>query len=100
MKVVLERQPFPRDGGSPKVKSTTSRPRRLRRVRGLRPAPAEAPRPESFHSTAEEEIRRRAYEIFLERGAAPGHELSDWLQAECELRKSQALSWRMASARL
>jgi hypothetical protein len=32
-----------------------------------------------------EEIRRRAYEIYLQRGERPGHDLDDWLQAECEL---------------
>jgi hypothetical protein len=32
-----------------------------------------------------EEIRRRAYEIYLERGEQPGGDLDDWLQAECEL---------------
>jgi hypothetical protein len=32
-----------------------------------------------------EEIRRRAYEIYLERGEQPGRDLDDWLQAECEL---------------
>ena len=37
------------------------------------------------HSTREEEIRRHAYEIYLERGAQPGLELEDWLQAEREL---------------
>jgi hypothetical protein len=31
-----------------------------------------------------EEIRRRAYEIYLERGEQPGGELDDWLQAELE----------------
>ena len=31
------------------------------------------------------EIRRRAYEIYLERGGEPGRELEDWLQAEREL---------------
>ena len=33
----------------------------------------------------EEEIRRRAYEIYLERGEQPGLDLDDWLQAEREL---------------
>ena len=33
----------------------------------------------------DEEIRRRAYEIYLERGEQTGHELDDWLQAEREL---------------
>ena len=32
-----------------------------------------------------EEIRIRAYEIFIERGGQPGHDLDDWLQAEREL---------------
>ena len=35
--------------------------------------------------TREEEIRNRAYEIYLQRGAQPGDELEDWLQAEREL---------------
>jgi hypothetical protein len=34
-----------------------------------------------------EEIRRRAYEIYLERGDRPGDELEDWLRAERELQK-------------
>jgi hypothetical protein len=33
-----------------------------------------------------EQIARRAYEIFLARGGAPGHHEEDWLQAERELR--------------
>ena len=34
----------------------------------------------------EEEIRCRAYEIYLEGGEQPGGELDDWLQAELEMR--------------
>ena len=37
--------------------------------------------------TREEEIRDRAYEIYLQRGGQPGDELGDWLQAEGELTK-------------
>ena len=33
----------------------------------------------------EEQIRVRAYQIHLEHGGTPGHELDDWLQAEREL---------------
>jgi Protein of unknown function (DUF2934) len=33
----------------------------------------------------EKEIRRRAYEIYLERGEQPGSELDDWFQAEREV---------------
>lgn len=32
-----------------------------------------------------DDIRRRAYEIHLERGGLSGRELADWLQAEAEL---------------
>jgi hypothetical protein len=33
----------------------------------------------------EDEIRRRAYEIFEERGSVPGNEHEDWLRAEREV---------------
>jgi len=33
----------------------------------------------------QDEIARRAYELFLQRGSVPGHETDDWLQAEAEL---------------
>jgi len=32
-----------------------------------------------------EQIESRAHEIYLYRGAEPGHELDDWLQAEREI---------------
>ena len=35
---------------------------------------------------SEEEIRRRAYELYERRGGAPGYEREDWAQAERELR--------------
>jgi Protein of unknown function (DUF2934) len=34
-----------------------------------------------------DEIRRRAYEIYLEGDGHPGDELDDWLRAESELQK-------------
>jgi len=33
----------------------------------------------------EAEIRRRAYELYEQRGRMDGHELDDWLQAEAEV---------------
>jgi hypothetical protein len=33
----------------------------------------------------DEQIRRRAYELYLRRGNQPGSELHDWLQAEKEI---------------
>jgi hypothetical protein len=36
-----------------------------------------------------DQIRQRAYEIFLARGAAPGQDVEDWLRAESELQALQ-----------
>jgi hypothetical protein len=33
----------------------------------------------------DEQIRLRAYELYMERGAQPNEDLGDWLQAEREL---------------
>jgi hypothetical protein len=38
------------------------------------------------HSVTEEQIRERAYHIFLSRNGAPGDPFSDWVQAERELK--------------
>ena len=39
------------------------------------------------NAARDEKIRFRAYEIYLERGEQPGHNLDDWLQAERELKR-------------
>ena len=33
----------------------------------------------------EEEIRRRAHELYEERGREDGHDMEDWLRAEAEI---------------
>ena len=39
-----------------------------------------------FEATSlREQIEARAHEIYVARGAEPGHELDDWLQAEREI---------------
>jgi hypothetical protein len=50
------------------------------------------------NSTRHEEIRHRAYEIYLERGEQPGRELDDWLQAERELKRGRFLNSECGSA--
>jgi len=37
----------------------------------------------------QEKIRRRAYEIYVERGSHAGSELDDWLRAEGEILRAQ-----------
>ena len=40
----------------------------------------------------EQEIRRRAYEIYLQRDEEPGRDLEDWRQAERELASPEITS--------
>jgi len=40
-------------------------------------------------TSLEEQIRQRAYELYLQRGNEPGSELDDWLQAEREILAAQ-----------
>lgn len=60
------------------------------------PTPPEAKANESATEPAseptQEEIRRRAYEIFEARGSTPGNDVADWLRAESELRRERGLA--------
>ena len=56
--------------------STSARPARPKSTRG---APSGEP--------SEEEIRRRAYQRYLERGGGHGLDFEDWVEAERELKK-------------
>ena len=38
----------------------------------------------------QEQIRRRAYELYEQRGGDDGHELDHWLQAESEVTQQKA----------
>ncbi len=40
----------------------------------------------------EEQIRRRAYELYEQRARKDGRELDDWLQAEAEARQIKAVT--------
>jgi len=39
-------------------------------------------------NVTDNDIARRAYDLYLAHGCTPGHQLEDWLQAERELRQS------------
>ena len=49
----------------------------MRARKPSQPMPAATP--------AEEQIRARAYQFYLERGGAPGDPVADWIRAESEL---------------
>ncbi len=40
----------------------------------------------------EDEIRRRAYELYEQRGREDGHDVEDWLRAEKEIRQVRSRS--------
>jgi len=64
---------------APRKKKTT-----VRAQHGNPPAGSQPANP--ARTVGEEQIRERAYQIYLARGAASGDAISDWVQAECELR--------------
>jgi hypothetical protein len=53
------------------------------------PAPARAKKPQIETLSLEERIRRRAYELYVERRNESGSELDDWLQAEEEIQRAE-----------
>jgi hypothetical protein len=53
-------------------------------------APAEETKQVMRGEPTTEQIRNRAYEIYVSRGDAPGDELQDWLLAERELASKQS----------
>ena len=53
------------------------------------PAPARAKERPIETLALEERIRRRAYELYVERGNESGSELDDWLQAEEEIQRAE-----------
>jgi hypothetical protein len=62
-------------------------------------APAKKSAPKSNIETLplEERIRRRAYELYVQRGNESGSELDDWLQAEEEILRAREESIDEAS---
>jgi hypothetical protein len=64
-----------------KTKKTANGKKKNRAPEATEPNDAPVTQP----SPTQEEIRRRAYEIYLSQGATGGLDLDDWLQAEREL---------------
>jgi len=62
-----------------------SKAKTIGRTDSTQPGTAVEERERLLQSTREQEIKNRAYEIYLQRGAQPGYEVEDWLQAEREL---------------
>jgi hypothetical protein len=56
---------------------------------GPMPAPARGKALPNETLSLEERVRRRAYELYVQRGNQSGSALDDWLQAEEEVRRAQ-----------
>ena len=74
------------------AKNTGSAPRRTRKAVSVQPPVATSVEnmQTASNGNLEEQIRRRAYELYLERGSTPGGESDDWLIAEREVRSRAA----------
>ena len=85
------------------TKMTENSNRRSRKAASIQPSPVldahsdidkdkdsdVAPVSKPATSNLDEEIRRRAYELYLERGRTPGNESEDWRVAEQQVRSRQ-----------
>ncbi|HXE89838.1 MAG TPA: DUF2934 domain-containing protein [Terriglobales bacterium] len=65
-------------------------PRKSSGSTGRSAKPPKSAQSEPGHATSvlnglEEEIRQRAYELYVERGYEDGHDTEDWLRAESEV---------------
>ena len=76
-------------------KTTETGKLRVRKAASILPPTAAEPRREAAPpsppqiSNLEEQIRQRAYELYLQRGGTPGNPSQDWLVAEQEVRSGQ-----------
>ena len=69
------------------VAGSTSKAKTLGRTDTTQPGAGVEESELLLQSTREQEIRTRAYEIYLQRGAESGDDAQDWFQAERELTK-------------
>jgi hypothetical protein len=73
--VKAEKTSAPKASKAPKAAKTSSAPT----------SSAPTKRAPTKRAPTHEEIAARSYELYLARGAEPGHAEEDWMQAEAEL---------------
>lgn len=76
-----------RSKGPDAASDQTTPPKKAPTTRAKRGTPVEAKPVETPYEPTEDEIRKRAYERYLERGGGDGGAFDDWLQAEQDLRR-------------
>ena len=70
----------------------TAQPAKPKRARPAPKAAEQTPAGPTIAGPTDEDIRRRAYERYLERGGKHGQHFDDWLEAERELRTKEVRS--------
>jgi Protein of unknown function (DUF2934) len=58
------------------------------RVEQTEDGPSKTPAQQWSSPIPENDVARRAYDLYLARGCEPGHALDDWLDAERELQQA------------
>ena len=74
----------PKNGAATQAPLVTAAPETQTEFKELKKAQAEV-RGNVFPINLDDEIRRRAYELWEQRGREPGHETEHWLLAETEV---------------
>jgi hypothetical protein len=86
--VAAQAAPIGSKGGSTKPEAQRSAPKLEPKAEMHKPEPRPAEqRKNVVPINLEDEIRRRAYELYLRRGNASGSEAEDWIAAEQEIRQ-------------
>lgn len=62
----------------------------MRRDNGRKAVSAVRNEPAKLPASIEEQIRRRAYELYEQRGREDGRDLEDWYRAEAEVAQKKA----------
>lgn len=62
----------------------------MRRDNGRKAVSAVRNEPAKLPGSIEEQIRRRAYELYEQRGREDGSDLEDWYRAEAEIAQKKA----------
>ena len=82
----MAKRPTSRTKVSDPAAPARPKPKRARAAAAARPASAAAPAAQP----SMDDIQRRAYERYLERGGNHGQHFDDWLEAENELRSKKS----------
>lgn len=88
----MAKRPTSRSKPSDADAPAEAKPKRVRRTPAQSSAPSSAESIANDRRTSEptiDDIRRRAYERYLERGGNHGRHFDDWLEAEKELKKNK-----------